>query len=96
MLIACDFRRDNMYPEGNISLAHNYCRNPDSNWDESLWCYTTDSQLRWDHCDVPYCSEYMCDSLVLNVLWCFLLKMVGSLHYPLERGQEPLIHVEKP
>ena len=29
---------------------HNYCRNP-SNWHGGLWCYTTNSNVRWQACD---------------------------------------------
>jgi len=28
---------------------HNRCRNPDG--EDSIWCYTTDSAKRWEHCD---------------------------------------------
>jgi len=30
---------------------HNYCRNPDK--ENRLWCYTTDSNLRWEICKGP-------------------------------------------
>lgn len=30
---------------------HNYCRNPDK--ENSLWCYTTSSNLRWEKCEGP-------------------------------------------
>ena len=33
---------------------HNYCRNPDK--ETSAWCYTTDSDVRWDYCGVPECD----------------------------------------
>ena len=29
---------------------HNYCRNPD-NEPGGIWCYTTDKNKRWEHCD---------------------------------------------
>merc|ERR1712002_753473 len=35
------------YP--NSGLVKNYCRNP-SNGD-TVWCYTTDPNKRWDYCD---------------------------------------------
>ena len=33
---------------------HNYCRNPDN--EPEVWCYTTNPEKRWEHCDVPKCS----------------------------------------
>lgn len=38
-------------------LHENYCRNPDHDDDLSLWCYTTDSNIRWESCDVPVCGK---------------------------------------
>ena len=29
-------------------LDKNYCRNPDE--DQTIWCYTTDPQTRWEQC----------------------------------------------
>ena len=28
---------------------HNFCRNPDGT--ETIWCYTTDPETRWELCD---------------------------------------------
>jgi len=30
-------------------LVENYCRNPDG--EDTIWCYTTDDNDRWDYCD---------------------------------------------
>merc|ERR1712088_17177 len=35
--------------------SSNYCRDPDG--EGQLWCYTTDSEKRWEHCAVPECPE---------------------------------------
>jgi len=29
--------------------GHNYCRNPDG--EDTIWCYTTDPEKRWEYCD---------------------------------------------
>ena len=33
---------------------HNFCRNPDGG--VRVWCYTTDPEMRWEFCDVPFCD----------------------------------------
>ncbi|KAM5228809.1 plasminogen [Ctenodactylus gundi] len=40
------------YPCKN--LEENYCRNPDG--ERAPWCYTTDSEVRWEYCEVPSCE----------------------------------------
>ena len=35
--------------------SHKKCRNPDGQ--VSVWCYTTNKEQRWEHCDVPFCVE---------------------------------------
>ncbi|XP_078694968.1 plasminogen-like isoform X2 [Branchiostoma floridae x Branchiostoma belcheri] len=42
-----------MTPAKYPSLEQNYCRNPDG--ESGLWCYTTDSSVRWGYCNVPPC-----------------------------------------
>lgn len=45
------------YPDDG--LEENYCRNP-SNHHEA-WCYTTDSEQRWERCALPDClKKYSC------------------------------------
>ena len=34
-------------------LENNYCRNPDG--EDRAWCYTTDSNSRWEFCNIPNC-----------------------------------------
>ena len=53
------YNQNGMYPDKTVNDASNYCRNPDSNWDEGLWCYTTDPGTRWERCDVPACRKSM-------------------------------------
>ena len=39
------------FPDANLAAASNYCRNPDGEpWP---WCFTTDSNIRWEYCKLP-------------------------------------------
>merc|ERR1711962_1580396 len=38
----------------NYDLTSNYCRNPDES--AGPWCYTIDSEKRWEYCGIPRCS----------------------------------------
>ena len=40
------------YPDSGLDA--NYCLNPDG--EDAAWCYTTDSDERWELCDVPFCA----------------------------------------
>lgn len=51
------YTQDDMYPDGSVTAASNYCRNPDRNWNEGVWCYTTDRETNWEKCDVPACGQ---------------------------------------
>nr|XP_039251938.1 plasminogen-like [Styela clava] len=37
------------------NLDSNFCRNPDG--DTKPWCYTTDPNTRWEHCDLERCTN---------------------------------------
>jgi len=52
-----DFTRYYMYPDGSVASARTYCRNPDTNWHEGVWCFTTDPRKRWEQCSVPSCGK---------------------------------------
>jgi hypothetical protein len=32
-------------------LVENYCRNTDPKGAKTIWCYTTDSNKRWEYCE---------------------------------------------
>ena len=34
----------------------NYCRNP-GGYGERPWCYTDDSELAWEYCDISQCHD---------------------------------------
>ncbi|CAH1786992.1 unnamed protein product, partial [Owenia fusiformis] len=46
----------NNFPDLTLSDANNYCRNPDGE-PGGPWCYTTDPEVRWQYCDIPYCPN---------------------------------------
>ncbi|CAH1786988.1 unnamed protein product, partial [Owenia fusiformis] len=47
--------KGSQFPEGSVSGANNYCRNPD-NEQFGPWCFTTDPATRWEYCSVPFCD----------------------------------------
>ncbi|XP_037100641.1 plasminogen isoform X2 [Syngnathus acus] len=50
--------RPNLTPETNpkADLESNFCRNPDGDAG-GPWCYTTDPETRWEHCNIASCTE---------------------------------------
>ncbi|KAI8516879.1 hypothetical protein Bbelb_054600, partial [Branchiostoma belcheri] len=42
-------------PDKYPALAENYCRNPDEA--DSVWCYTTDPDEKWEYCSAPPCGS---------------------------------------
>ena len=54
-LIKLSFKTDGDLPDASLSDAANYCRNPEDK--EDVYCYTTDSQVDWNYCYVPYCGK---------------------------------------
>ncbi|BFG04312.1 tyrosine-protein kinase transmembrane receptor Ror2 [Drosophila madeirensis] len=38
--------------------GENYCRNAGGE-EEQPWCYTVDESVRWQHCDIPICPDYV-------------------------------------
>jgi len=47
---------DDMFPDVSVNDASNYCRNPTDDWDDGVWCYTTDPATEWEACIVPDCE----------------------------------------
>ncbi|XP_061062786.1 plasminogen isoform X1 [Eubalaena glacialis] len=37
------------------NLEENYCRNPDG--ESGPWCYTSNSEVRWEYCTIPSCES---------------------------------------
>ncbi|KAI8483084.1 hypothetical protein Bbelb_392400 [Branchiostoma belcheri] len=52
------------YTHGNYpssGLEQNYCRNPDG--ETRVWCFTTESTLSWEYCDVLLCENEISPTL---------------------------------
>ena len=50
------------HAHGFTRYEHNYCRQPPgSDSPQGVFCYTTDPDVRWEPCSVPYCNAtYSC------------------------------------
>jgi len=48
-------RNPDLFPEGDLALAANYCRNPDE--EDAVWCYTMDPSIRFERCNIWRCFE---------------------------------------
>ena len=40
---------------------HNFCRNPDG--DSAVWCHTTNPDVEWQNCSVPFCPPLILKAL---------------------------------
>jgi hypothetical protein len=49
---------------------HNYCRNRDG--ENRPWCYTTDPDVTWEFCYVPYCNEINPDGTPTPAHGCYV------------------------
>ncbi len=49
------YDEDEYFPEKNVSLANNYCRNMDNSF--RPWCISTSDEAWWEYCDVPKCDR---------------------------------------
>ena len=49
-------RLEGLSPEEFPYLEENYCRNP-SDWHDTIWCYTTDTDKVWEFCS-PIGSDW--------------------------------------
>ena len=48
-------RTDLFHYDKSVEDAMNYCRDPDM--EGTPWCYTTNKNKRWEHCDIPLCKS---------------------------------------
>ena len=38
-------------------LNHSFCRNPEEDTESQVWCYSSNSSIRYEFCKVPFCVE---------------------------------------
>jgi len=48
--------REQMQSQGMYLGAENYCRNPDYRKYNDTWCYTEETEPRWEKCCIPQCN----------------------------------------
>jgi len=51
------YDEDYMFVDGSVATAGSFCRNPDDDESGGPWCYTVESGTRWNHCDIPICTD---------------------------------------
>ena len=44
---------------------HNFCRNPDNGY-SGVWCLTSDPDVEWEYCSVPFCPTLKAVDFSLN------------------------------
>ena len=51
-----NYRDASRFPDGSVSEASNFCRNPTKSTG-GPWChYMRGNSVAWDYCDIPLCS----------------------------------------
>lgn len=48
---------NSFYVDGSVGAANNYCRDHIGNAFNALWCYTTNSGVRFESCDIRQCVD---------------------------------------
>ncbi|XP_056620632.1 plasminogen isoform X1 [Triplophysa dalaica] len=62
-------------------LESNQCRNPDNDVN-GPWCYTTDRNQKWEHCQIPDCESLKCGQPVVKPRRCFGRIVGGCISKP--------------
>lgn len=60
------------FPDVSIDDAKNYCRDPAGSVGEP-WCYTTNSSVLWEICEIPECSGKIYVKLLSSLLFVLYL-----------------------
>ncbi|GFO28685.1 plasminogen [Plakobranchus ocellatus] len=53
------------FADANFNDVKNYCRNP-NNLVSGPWCYTTNSSVEWEFCDIPKCHKFELHVSLMN------------------------------
>lgn len=64
-------------------LESNFCRNPDGD-NGGPWCYTTDPNARWEHCNVTSCTGkklIYCQFIIFFICACMCLLIMMPRNY---------------
>jgi len=69
-----------LFPDKNVTLANNFCRNPGAS-KEAPWCYTKLYPIIWQYCDVPDCGKINNNDLVLIIKLVLAETNYECLHY---------------
>ena len=69
--------------ESSLVRAKNYCRNPDKEFMNGVWCYTIDPSLRWELCDVPLCGKLLKRNNTFEKEYCknYLQAQCSNIRY---------------
>lgn len=78
-------------PENSLTEAENYCRNP--HLEPSVWCYTTDPDVRWDYCKVWKCLQYKGNEFFFTLVSAF--KTMLKLPHRDTNSQQQQQHQER-
>ena len=58
----------------SLSQLENYCRNPDNGG--RPWCYTINTDDRWDYCSVPCCSGKYTSLFLIFCIEAFAIMLI--------------------
>ena len=65
--------KNTFFPDLTIKDASSFCRNP-AGLRDNLWCYTSNSSVEWEYCDVPLCGK------IIDIQCVFGSTSLGCIH----------------
>ena len=82
--------------------GHNRCRNPEGRGKQP-WCYTNDSSVRWEYCNVPVCPKatnnsslltvmtFAASTLILILLVIVIVLLLSVCIWTIKKKKEPIV-----